>query len=76
MNRLTHAQFLNTLDGKEVAILWHHSMLTGNQQLASDTVRRWYIHALLKRITTYIMYALFVLVCCIEWDATLTNFGF
>lgn len=38
--------------------------------------RRWYLHALLKRIATYIMYFLFILVCCIDWDMTLTNLGF
>lgn len=38
--------------------------------------RRWYLHALIKRIATYIMYFLFILVCCIDWDMTLTNLGF
>lgn len=38
--------------------------------------RRWYLHALLQRIFNYIVLAFLVLVCCIDWDITLTNLGF
>lgn len=38
--------------------------------------RHWYIHALLKRLFDYTVLFLFLLVCCIDWDKTLANFGF
>lgn len=41
MKRLTHAQFLNALDGKMVSVALHLRLCKQSRQLVDDTVDRW-----------------------------------
>lgn len=38
--------------------------------------RRWYLHALIERVLYWVALVSITILCCVDWDATLTNFGF